>query len=143
MIVGFFHLFIKFLRRIRNRFARSAFIEDSIFPFEKEAVVKECTRDAQTRKRVADSFKAQRDQMNARALKPHGDSCRDPLICKQGICFKSAPDKIVSKSYKVDKKMCTNVSMGDYKKAPVTSIKKMSNVSTRLSKTINRKKISQ
>jgi hypothetical protein len=59
--------------------------------------VKENTRDAETRKRVAKAFEEQKEVMRARAMKPHDASCIDPWTCKKTICFKWEPDKIVTK----------------------------------------------
>lgn len=61
--------------------------------------VTESTRESETKKRVAQAFAAQEQEMNARALKPH--SCRDPIGCTKVICFEFVPDKIVSKPYQV------------------------------------------
>ncbi len=61
--------------------------------------VKECQRDAQTKKRVAAAFEAQKVEMRMRALKPH--DCQDPITCEKDVCYTFAPDKIVSKPYSI------------------------------------------
>lgn len=58
-----------------------------------EPTVKECTRDAATKKRVSKAFKEQQQQMQARALKAHEVTC-DPLSCDKNVCFKRVPDEI-------------------------------------------------
>lgn len=60
--------------------------------------VKECTRDRETRKRVAKAFAEQAQYMQARALKRHGFDCKDPSFCDKKDCFVWEPDKIVKRS---------------------------------------------
>lgn len=67
--------------------------------------VKEDTRTKKVRVRVAQAFEQQQEQMQARSLKPHDPSCKDPLSCTKTSCFERIPDKIVSKPYKVKRRM--------------------------------------
>ena len=60
-----------------------------------------CTRDRSTRLRVEAAFRAQRQEMEARALKAH--ECEDLFNCTREPCFIRVPDKIVDKTYKVEK----------------------------------------
>lgn len=71
-------------------------------------------RDRKMRARVAKAFEQQQKLLKIRALKPHDPNCKDPLMCKQPVCFNRVPDKIVSDAYKVTKKVSTNESMGIY-----------------------------
>jgi hypothetical protein len=54
-----------------------------------------CTRDTETRKRVAKAFEEQAEAMKCRAMKAHDPSCEDPISCKKTFCYQWAPDKIV------------------------------------------------
>jgi hypothetical protein len=72
-------------------------------------VAQEDTRDAATRKRVAESIERQWEQLSARALKAHAADCPDPWTCKRNPCFKWEPDKIVSKPYEVEMKKSVRV----------------------------------
>ena len=77
----------------------------------KEVSVKECTRDQATKKRVANAFKQQAQQMQARRAS-HKFSCNDTLTCSG--CYELVPDKIVSEPYKLKKRPMRR--MSEYKK---------------------------
>lgn len=76
-------------------YSKMFFMDASVQPIKRESVICENTRDQDTRKRVAAAFEQQRIAMNARALRPHGAECADPLSCMDRSCFKLVPDKIV------------------------------------------------
>jgi hypothetical protein len=71
--------------------------------------VQEDTRDAATRKRVAESIASQWEQLSARALKAHAADCPDPWTCKKNPCFIWEPDKIVSAPYEVENKKSVQI----------------------------------
>jgi|GEM_PF-2249550 len=60
-------------------------------------MVQQDSADIADLKSFNDSFDQQYAAMSDRALRPHDGPCKDPLICKQKVCFKRVPDKIVSK----------------------------------------------
>lgn len=83
------------INRIKRWIYSKLFLfDDQVTPM-KVSSEKYCTRDAETRKRVAKAFKEQESQMNARSMKAHDVTCEDPISCKKIICFKWTPDKIV------------------------------------------------
>jgi hypothetical protein len=61
------------------------------------------TRDIEVKKRVREAFKEQKQQIDMMAMKQH--SCNDPMSCTKEKCFVWQPDKIVSKPYKVTRKV--------------------------------------
>lgn len=91
-------MLLRFLNKIKRWFYTKQFIleEEPFLHTLSHRSVKEDTRDAQTRKRVAKAFEQQEVQMRARAMKAHDASCIDPWTCEKSVCFKFEPDKIVS-----------------------------------------------
>lgn len=69
--------------------------DEEIAPISKIKTEASCTRDAETRKRVAKAFEQQAQQMQMRAMKAHDPSCEDPISCKKTFCYQWAPDKVV------------------------------------------------
>ncbi len=93
-------MLLKFLKKLKRWILTKQFLfEEEITPVTKAQSTQENTRDAQTRKRVAQAFKAQEKQMQARAMRPHSPDCKDLLTCKKRICFTWEPDKIVEKKH--------------------------------------------
>jgi hypothetical protein len=91
-------MIFKFLNKIKRWFWTKQFIlEEEAALIRSTSVTQENPRDVATRKRVAEAFKAQEAQMNARALKAHSATCLDPLTCDKLVCATWEPDKIVSK----------------------------------------------
>lgn len=84
-----------------SRIKRWIYSKFFLFDDEVSKVVKQveaattCTRDAETRKRVAKAFKEQEKQMQARSMKAHDPKCEDPISCKKTFCYQWAPDKVV------------------------------------------------
>lgn len=70
-------------------------LDEEIAPISKIKTEASCTRDAETRKRVAKAFEQQAQQMQMRAMKAHDASCIDPWTCKKTICYTWEPDRIV------------------------------------------------
>ena len=65
--------------------------------------VQEDQRAIESRKRVKKAFEEQWEQINQRAIRPHGPHCKDPMTCNKPHCWKWEPDKIVSDEYEVEK----------------------------------------
>lgn len=85
------------IQRLKSWIQSKLFIGDLIVPLIKVKTEQENPRDAATRKRVREAFKAQEQQMQSRAMKAHSADCEDPLTCKKRICFVWKPDQIVNK----------------------------------------------
>ncbi len=84
------------IQKIKRWIYSKFFLFDDVTPMIRATSVdRTCTRDAETRKRVAKAFEQQEKQIQTRAMKAHGPDCKEPLDCKKRICFKQVPDKIV------------------------------------------------
>ena len=83
------------IQRLKSWFKSRYLIGDEVVPLFKAKTEQENPRDAATRKRVRAAFKAQEQQMQARAVKAHDADCIDPWTCQKTICYKWVPDKIV------------------------------------------------
>lgn len=68
-----------------------------------EPVVQTDVRAKKIRMRVRRSIDKQLKQTHQYAQKPHGAECPDIFFCKRNPCFRREPDKIVSKSYGIEK----------------------------------------
>ncbi len=98
----FFNSIIKVLSTIKKRvfnLSRYSALSDEVLnaairPV--QPITREDPRVARSIANVRKAFKNQEQAMNARALKPHDGSCKDPLTCKKIKCFEIVPDKIVS-----------------------------------------------
>ena len=84
-----------FSRIKRWIYSKFFIFDEEISNTTKTKTEKSCTRDAETRKRVAKAFKEQEKQMQSRASKAHDATCEDPISCKKTFCYQWAPDKVV------------------------------------------------
>ena len=84
------------INRIKRWIYSKLFIfDEEVSQVSKIKTEKSCTRDAETRKRVAKAFEQQAQQMQMRSRKAHDSKCIDPWTCNKTICYKWEPDKIV------------------------------------------------
>jgi len=84
------------INRIKQWIYSKLFLfDEEVAPLSKTKTEKSCTRDAETRKRVAQAFEEQAQAMQTRAMKAHDVSCIDPWTCNKAVCYKWEPDKIV------------------------------------------------
>lgn len=84
------------INRIKRWIYSKLFLfDEEVAPLVKANTEKSCTRDAETRKRVARAFKEQEKLMQLRAMKAHDLKCEDPSSCKKTFCYQWAPDKVV------------------------------------------------
>lgn len=84
------------LKTIKEYLAVVGIKPNDLAVMDKRPIMTDESEDAvSVRTRLNKSFQQQQQQLQSRALIPHGADCPDPLSCIKSVCFVWESDKIV------------------------------------------------